>query len=130
MSTDNQGLVSMKSTHSYSETVSRIRNLLQSRGLTVFASIDFSGDAGKAGLKMRPTSLVVFGNPASGTPVIVSAPSSAIDLPLKVLVSEDQNGDTWLTYNSPAYLAARHGIPQELLKNISGVEGLVRAAAN
>ncbi len=88
-----------------------------------------SGEAEKAGMKMRPTKLLIFGNPKAGTPVMLAAPSSAIDLPLKILIWEDAQGKVWLSYNSPGYLQDRHGFPAELLEKISIVENLATKAA-
>jgi len=102
--------------------------LLHTKGVTLFALVDHSGEAAKVGMKMPPTKLLIFGNPKAGTPLMLAAPSVAIDLPLKILVWEDAQGTTWLSYNSPAYLQARHGVPQALLPNIAVVETLVRAA--
>ena len=98
--------------------------------MTLFAKIDFTGDAKKNGLTMPQTMLLVFGNPKGGTPVMVAAPSSALDLPLKVLVAEEADAKVWMSFNSPEYLAARHGIPAELVANIVGIRGLVGAAAD
>ena len=84
------------------------------------------GEAEKAGMKMRPTKLLIFGSPKGGTPVMLAAPSIAIDLPLKVLVWEDSRGRTWLSYNSPEYLKKRHSVPDDLVKNIAGVGTLVQ----
>jgi uncharacterized protein (DUF302 family) len=95
----------------------------------LFALIDHSGEAEKAGMKMPPTKLVIFGNPKAGTPLMLAAPSSAIDLPLKILVREDGQGKVWVSYNSPAYLQERHNLPQELLQNIAVVETLAAKAA-
>ena len=110
------------------ETVSRFEALLKERGLTLFAKIDFSGDAEKASLQMPPTQMLIFGNPKGGTPVMVAAPGSALDLPLKVLISQDAQGQVWLSYNTPQYLAERHAIPADLVKNIAGTPVLVQAA--
>lgn len=96
-----------------------------SKGLTVFARIDFSGDAGRAGLKMNPTRMLIFGSPKAGTPLMVASPTLALDLPLKVIVSQDNSGKVFLCYNSSEYLKERHNIPEELLKNISGIESIV-----
>src|SRR5467141_4735414 len=101
------GLIDIRSRHSVDETVEKLKGILQSKGVTLFALIDHSGEAAKAGLKMRPTKLLIFGNPKSGTPVMLAAPSSAIDLPLKILIWEDARGRVWLTYNSPVYLQER-----------------------
>jgi uncharacterized protein (DUF302 family) len=122
------GVEKVRSPRAFAETVTRFEALLKERGLTLFAKIDFSGDAEKAGLQMPPTQMLIFGNPKGGTPVMVAAPSSALDLPLKVLISQDAQGQVWLSYNTPQYLAERHAIPAELVKNIAGTPALVQAA--
>jgi len=119
--TDN-GIINKPSNHSVNQTVEKLKYILQAKGVTLFALIDHSGEAEMAGLKMRPTKLLIFGSPKGGTPVMLAAPSSAIDLPLKILVWEDGQGKTWVSYNSPTYLQHRHGVPQELLQNIAVVE--------
>ena len=106
-------------------TTERFAALLKARGITLFALLDHSGEAEKAGLKMPPTKLLIFGNPKGGTPVMLAAPTIAIDLPLKVLVWEDAAGKAWISFNDPAYLQKRHNVPGELVKNISVVDGLV-----
>jgi uncharacterized protein (DUF302 family) len=123
-----RGLVHVASRHSVPQTLERLEALAKSRGLTVFARIDFTGDAQKVGLTMRPTQLLIFGNPKAGTPLMIASPSIAIDLPLKALAWEDANGKVWLSYNKPDYLKERHGVPAELLKNISTIEALVEEA--
>ena len=123
-----QGVEKVRSPRAFAETVARFEALLKERGLTLFAKIDFSGDAEKAGLQMSPTQMLIFGNPKGGTPVMVAAPGSALDLPLKVLISRDAQGQVWLSYNAPQYLAERHAIPAELVKNIAGTPVLVQAA--
>jgi uncharacterized protein (DUF302 family) len=125
-----RGLVDLPSKHSVDQTVEKLKGILQSKGVTLFAMIDHSGEAAKAGLKMRPTKLLIFGNPKSGTPVMLAAPSSAIDLPLKILIWEDAQGKVWVAYNSPAYLQERHDFPPELVQNIAVVEALAKAAAD
>ncbi len=125
-----RGLVDLPSKHSVDETVEKLKGILQSKGVTLFAMIDHSGEAAKAGLKMRPTKLLIFGNPKSGTPVMMATPSSAIDLPLKILIWEDAQQKVWVTYNSPAYLQERHDFPPELVQNIAVVEALAKAAAD
>ena len=125
-----QGIERVASTRGFDETVAHFEELLKAKGMMLFAKIDFTGDAKRAGLTMPRTILLVFGNPKGGTPVMVAAPSSALDLPLKTLVSEEANGKVWLSFNSPEYLAQRHGIPAELVANIAGIRGLVGAAAN
>jgi len=122
------GLAHVASRYSVPETLGRLETLAKSRGLTVFARIDFSGDAQKVGLTMRPAQLLIFGNPKAGTPVMIASPSIAIDLPLKALAWEDADGKVWLSYNTPEYLMERHGIPKELLKNISAIEALAEKA--
>jgi uncharacterized protein (DUF302 family) len=118
------GIVDVPSSHSVDETVERLKSILQSKGITLFALIDHSGEAEKVGMKMPPTKLLIFGNPKGGTPLMLAAPSIAIDLPLKILVWQDAQGKVWLSYNSPEYLKDRHGLPQDLLKNIAVVEAL------
>jgi uncharacterized protein (DUF302 family) len=119
------GIVNTPAHAGVEETVAALTRLLQSKNVTVFAVIDHSGEAEKVGLSMRPTKLLVFGNPKAGTPLMVARPSVAIDLPLKILVWEDAEGRTWVSYNSPAYLKERHGLPDALLPNIAVVEALV-----
>ena len=123
------GIIDKRSNHSVDETVEKLKGILQAKGVSSFALVDHSGEAEKAGLKMRPTKLLIFGSPKAGTPLMLAAPSVAIDLPLKILVWEDGQGAVWLSYNSPAYLQERHGFPPDLLPNISGVEQLAAAAA-
>src|SRR5271167_711288 len=122
------GLLQVASPYAVDETVNRLQSVLAQRGVQVFALIDHSGEAEKVGLKMRPTKLLIFGNPKGGTPVMVAAPTLAIDLPLKVLVSEDETGKVWVTYNSPEYLQQRHGVPEDLIKNIAVAGALVAKA--
>ena len=124
----NNGIVSKPSKHSVEQTVEALTNLLKSKGVAVFALIDHSGEAEKVGLKMRPTKLLIFGNPKAGTPLMLAAPSSALDLPLKMLIWEDSQGKVWLSYNSPEYLKERHGLPQELMQNIAIIETLATKA--
>ena len=122
------GLLQVASARSVDETVDRLKAVLAERGLQVFALVDHSGEAEKVGMKMRPTKLLIFGSPKGGTPLMLAAPSLAIDLPLKALVAEDDGGKVWVSYNSPEYLQQRHGIPQDLAKNIAGVGALVAKA--
>jgi uncharacterized protein (DUF302 family) len=125
---NDKGLVNIASGHSVDETVRKIEAAIAAKGMQVFAIIDHSGEAEKVGLKMRPTKVVIFGSPKGGTPLMVAAPSLAIDLPLKALVSEDVEGKVWVTYNSPEYLQARHGVPADLIKNIAGAGALLAKA--
>jgi len=122
------GIVEVASRYAVEETVKRLESVLAERGVRVFAVIDHSGEAEKVGMKMRPTKLVIFGNPKGGTPLMVAAPSLAIDLPLKALVAEDEGGKVWVTHNSPEYLQQRHRVPEDLIKNISVVGALVAKA--
>jgi uncharacterized protein (DUF302 family)/uncharacterized membrane protein YidH (DUF202 family) len=130
MQTQNQnGIITRSSDHSVDETVARVQSLLEQRNVRLFALVDHSGQAAKIGLKMPPTKLLIFGNPRGGTPVMLAAPTSAIDLPLKLLVWEDAQGKTWLSYNDPKYLQARHQIPADLVQNIGVVGALADLAA-
>jgi uncharacterized protein (DUF302 family) len=122
------GLMQVASPYSVDETIKRLEAVLAQRGVQVFALIDHSGEAEKVGMKMRPTKVLIFGNPKSGTPLMVAAPSLAIDLPLKVLVAEDEQGKVWVSYNRPEYLQQRHGVPEDLIKNIAVVGALVAKA--
>ena len=123
------GLIDIRSSHSVDETVEKLKGILQSKGIALFALVDHSEAAIKAGMKMRPTKLLIFGNPKAGTPVMLAAPSSAIDLPLKILIWEDAQGKVWVTYNSLAYLQERHNLPPEVLPNINVIEALAKKAA-
>ena len=122
------GIETVASPRTFAESIAQFEAVLAARGLALFAKIDFSGDAKKAGLDMLPTTLLVFGNPKAGTPVMVATPTAALDLPLKVLFSQDSGGKVSLRYNTPEYVAQRHGIPDKLVKNIAGVRPLVEAA--
>jgi uncharacterized protein (DUF302 family) len=122
------GIVSISSNHSVNETVDRLKNILRSKEITLFAIIDHSGEAAKVGLEMPPTKLLIFGNPKGGTPLMLATPSIALDLPLKMLVSKDAQGKVWLSYNSPDYLKERYGLPSNLLPNIAVIETLAAQA--
>lgn len=123
------GLITEPSNHSVDETTQRLQSALQAKGIALFALIDHSGEAEKVGIPMRPTKLLIFGNPRAGTPVMIAAPTAAIDLPLKILIWEDSDGKVWLSFNDPTYLANRHGIPAELLQNIAAARSLAAAVA-
>jgi uncharacterized protein (DUF302 family) len=122
------GLIQVGSHYPVEETVRRLSVAFAEKGLQVFAVIDHSGEAEKVGLKMLPTKVVIFGSPRGGTPLMVAAPSLAIDLPLKALVAEDGEGRVSVTYNDPEYLRDRHRVPGELIKNLAGA-GVVMAKA-
>jgi uncharacterized protein (DUF302 family) len=124
----NNGLVHTSSPHSVPETLQRLEDILRAKGMNIFARIDHSEEAAKVGLEMRPTQVLIFGSPKGGTPLMVAAPTLAIDLPLKALVWQDEDGKVWITHNSPAYLQRRHGIREDLLKNIAGAGALIQKA--
>ncbi len=128
LSKDN-GITDTPSNHSVEQTVEKLKGILQAKGVTLFALVDHSGEAAKVGMKMPPTKLLIFGSPQAGTPLMLAAPSIAIDLPLKILVWEDAQDRVWVSYNSPSYLQERHGLPPELLQNIAVVETLAAKAA-
>jgi uncharacterized protein (DUF302 family) len=123
-----EGIVKIPSLHSVDQTVDQLKIILQSKGVTLFALVDHSGEAEKVGLKMPPTKLLIFGNPKGGTPLMLASPSAAIDLPLKILVAEDSQGQVWISYNSAEYLKERHGLPENLLPNIAVVQTIAAAA--
>jgi uncharacterized protein (DUF302 family) len=124
MTRNNNGIIDVPSNHSVVETVQKLEGILRAKGVTLFALVDHSGEAQKVGTKMRPTMLLIFGSPKAGTPLMLAAPSIAIDLPLKILIWEDAQGKVWLSYNSPAYLQERHNLPADLLQNITVIETL------
>jgi uncharacterized protein (DUF302 family) len=126
---NNNGIVQIPSRHSVDKTVQKLKNILQTKGVMLFAVVDHSGEAEKAGLQMPNTKLLIFGSPKAGTPVMLATPSIAIDLPLKILVAEDGAGKVLLSYNNGQYLAERHGVPAELMKNLAVIETLANAAA-
>ena len=123
------GIIRKPSNFSVDETLRRLQAILAAKAVTVFALIDHSGEAQKVGMQMPPTKLLIFGNPKGGTPLMLAAPSSALDLPIKILVAEDDQGKAWILYNSPEYLAERHGLPHHLLQNLAFVESLATSAA-
>lgn len=122
------GLIQVASKYSVDETVRKLGAAFVGKGMQIFALIDHSGEAEKVGLKMRPTKVVIFGSPKGGTPLMVAAPSLAIDLPLKALVAEDVSGKVSVTYNDPEYLEERHGVPDDLIKNLAGAGALIGKA--
>jgi uncharacterized protein (DUF302 family) len=125
----NSGITRIPSNHTVDATVEKLRTILQSKAITLFALVDHSGEAEKAGMKMPPTKLLIFGSPKAGTPLMLAAPTIAIDLPLKILVAADQHGQVWISWNDPRYLLERHGVPESLLANISVIEALAGQAA-
>ena len=123
------GLIAIRSPHSVDEIVTRLTALLATNGVKLFDVIDHSGEAAAAGLAMPTTKVVIFGNPHAGTPLMLAAPSVAIDLPLKFLIAEDPSGGVTLSYNSPAYLRERHQLPADLVANIAAIEAIARKVA-
>jgi uncharacterized protein (DUF302 family) len=122
-----EGIVKIPSRLSVDDTVDKLETILKSKGVTLFALIDHSGEAEKVGMKMPPTKLLIFGNPKGGTPLMLASPSAAIDLPLKILIAENSEGKVWISYNSPQYLKERHGLPENLVQNIAVVQALAAA---
>lgn len=129
MPASSNGIVRKPSNHSVRETVEKIERMLDAKGIKLFAVIDHSGEAAKVAMKMPDTKLLIFGSPQAGTPLMLAAPTIALDLPLKILVSEDNQGKVWLTYNSHVYLRQRHSLPEELVRNIAVIETLAEKAA-
>ncbi len=126
---NNNGIVDIRSRHSVEETVARLRSLLESKSVALFALVDHSGEAEKVGMKMPPTKLLIFGSPKAGTPVMLAAPTTAIDLPLKILIWQNANGEVIVSYNSLDYLEQRHAIPRELMQNLAAVKLMAEEAA-
>jgi len=125
----NKGIIDVPSNHTVDQTVDKLKSILEAKGVTLFALIDHNGEAEKVGMKMPPTKLLIFGSPKAGTPIMLTAPSSAIDLPLKILIWQDIQGKVWVSYNSPAYLQERHNVPRDLLPNIAVIETLAAKAS-
>jgi uncharacterized protein (DUF302 family) len=124
-----EGIVNLPTHSSVDEIVARLQTMLQEKAVQIFALIDHSGEARRVGIDMPPTKLLIFGNPKAGTPLMLAAPTIAIDLPMKLLVWEDSSGQTWITYNTPEYLQQRHGLPQELTAALGAAEALAKNAA-
>jgi uncharacterized protein (DUF302 family) len=124
------GIISKESKFSVPETLDRVDALLRSKGIKIFVRVDHSGEAEKAGLKLPPTQLLIFGNPKGGTPVMLAAPTAAIDLPLKALAWQDSDGKVWLSYNDPEYLKKRYGLTDDQIKTIAGSGSLIEQALN
>ena len=123
------GITRMRSAHSVAQTVERLESLLRERGVMIFARIDFSGDAARAGLSLREEQMLIFGNPKAGTPLMQSAPAAGLDLPLKALVWEDAEGRTQIAYNDPQYIIRRHGLDAALAANLAAAVPLIERAA-
>jgi uncharacterized protein (DUF302 family) len=123
------GIISKPSKSSVPETLDRLEAILRAKGITVFARIDHSGEAEKVGMKMPPTQVLIFGNPKGGTPLMLAAPTSAIDLPLKALAWQDSDGSVWLSYNDPEYLKRRFGVSDADIKAIAAASAVIEQAA-
>jgi uncharacterized protein (DUF302 family) len=123
------GIVRIPSQHPVATTLERLESLLKERGIMIFARIDFSGDAARAGLTMRAEQMLIFGNPKAGTPLMQSAPTTGLDLPVKALVWEDADGRTSVAYNDPQYVVRRHGLDVKLAANLAAVVPLIERAA-
>ena len=124
-----EGIIAIPSAHSVEETVDRLESILQEKGIKLFALVDHSGEAEKAGLRMPNTKLLIFGNPKAGTPLMLAAATAAIDLPLKILIAEGVDGGVSVSWTDPAWLQQRHGFPSALIANIAAVEVLAKQAA-
>lgn len=122
-----EGIISVPSKYSVPETLDRLTAVLEANGIQVFARIDHSGEAEKVGMKMPPTQVLIFGNPKGGTPVMLAAPTAAIDLPLKALAWEDAEGKVRLGYNDPEYLKRRFSLTNDEIKTISGIGALLES---
>lgn len=124
----NNGIISQPSQYSVPATIDRLEAVLQTKGITIFARIDQQAEAEKVGLILHPTQLLLFGNPKSGTPLMVAEPTIALDLPLKVLAWEATDRKVWLSYNDPDYLQQRFSLSNDLVKNIAVIETLIDQA--
>jgi uncharacterized protein (DUF302 family)/uncharacterized membrane protein YidH (DUF202 family) len=125
-----EGIISKPSKHTVPETLDRLESTLREKGVKVFARVDHSGEAEKAGLKMPPTQVLIFGNPKAGTPTMLAAPTAAIDLPLKALAWQDGDGKVWLSYNDVEYLKRRFGLSDDAVKGLAAATPLIEQAAN
>ncbi|MBW4430463.1 MAG: DUF302 domain-containing protein [Pelatocladus maniniholoensis HA4357-MV3] len=123
--TANNGIISQPSPYSVTETIDRLAAILQAKGITIFARIDQQAEAEKVGLSLRPTQLLLFGNPQAGTPLMLAEPTIALDLPLKILAWEAADSKVWLSYNDPHYLKQRFSLSDELVKNIAVIASLI-----
>ena len=123
-----EGIVQIPSRHSVDATVDKLTTILKSKGVTLFALVDHSGEAEKVGMKMPPTRLLIFGSPKAGTPLMLASPSAALDLPLKILIAEDAQGKVSISYNSAEFLQERHGLREDLLQNVAVLPTLAAAA--
>jgi uncharacterized protein (DUF302 family) len=124
-----EGIISIESRHTVDATLEKLKGILDAQGVKIFALVDHSGEAEKAGMQMRNTKLLVFGNPKGGTPLMLASPTAALDLPLKILIWEDARGKVWLTYNSVEFIRQRHHLTPALAANIAVIDTLAKKAA-
>ena len=119
---DSNGIIKIKSTHSVTETINKLEAVLNKKGMTIFKRVNHTAGAKKVGLQLRPTELLIFGNPKVGTPLMLCSQTAALDLPQKALAYEDESSQVWLAYNDPAYMANRHGIKscEKAVKKVTG----------
>jgi uncharacterized protein (DUF302 family) len=129
MNAANPGVIRIACRQGVTATADRLEALLKDHGVLIFARINFSADAARAGLTMRPEELIIFGNPKAGTPLMQAQPLAGLDLPLKALIFEEASGSTWIAYNDPAYVIARHGLPPALTANLAAVGPLIEKSA-
>jgi len=125
---EQNGMTHLRSPYTVAETLDRLQIILFGNGIDVFATIDHRAAAEAAGLSMTPATVLIFGAPKAGTPLMIAAPTLAIDLPLKALVWQEPSGAVWLSYNTPEYLAERHGLPHDMIAAIGGIRNLCEAA--
>lgn len=125
---DIHGVIQLRSRHSVSATIDRLEALLKQRGILVFARIDFSGDAQRAGLRMPAEQMLIFGNPKAGTPLMLAVPAAGLDLPLKMLAWEASDGNVWVAYNDPQYVVQRYRLAGDLAANLAAVVPLIQQA--
>jgi uncharacterized protein (DUF302 family) len=123
------GIVSLPCHQSVDVTVDKLKTILQAKSVQLFALVDHSGEAEKAGMRMPNTKLLIFGNPAGGTPAMLASPTLALDLPLKILVWEDARGQVWVSFNSVEYLRERHNVPAELMARLNLISELAAKIA-
>jgi uncharacterized protein (DUF302 family) len=126
---DSNGLVTLQSAHDFTATLDRLLKALEAKSLTVFARIDHAAGAASAGLALRPTMLILFGNPAAGTPLMQAAQTAGLDLPLKALVWQDEDGTTRLTYNDPSWIAGRHKLGGNAASAVAAMAAALAALA-
>jgi uncharacterized protein (DUF302 family) len=122
-----EGITTRSNPRSVEDTLERLRTLLETKDIALFAVIDHSGEAERVGQHMPNTKLAIFGSPTAGTPLMVASPLSALDLPLKILMWEDESGTSFVSYNSPTYLASRHHLDDELTARIAGIDAIAEA---